>query len=60
MDQVIIKRTKKGVTVYVPNSQCGVFEWILSEGEMGLFAMMDDGQRVVDGQENWNGFEYKG
>ena len=60
MDQVTIKRTKKGWTVYVPKSRGDVFEWILSEGEAGLFAMMDDGQHVADGQEDWNGFEYKG
>ena len=59
MDQVTIKRTKKGVTVYVPNSRYDVFEWILSEGEAGLLAMMDDGQHVADGQEDWNGFAWK-
>jgi len=26
---------------------------------MGLLAMMDDGQEVVAGQEDWNGFEWK-
>jgi len=60
MDQVIIKSTKRGMTVYVPKSQSAAFIWIISEGEIALEAMIDDGQRVVDGQENWNGFEYKG
>ena len=60
MDQVTIKATKKGVTVYVPSSQCDAFEWIISEGEAGLLAMMDDGQHVANGQEDWNGFEWQG
>ena len=59
MDQVIIKSTKRGMTVYVPNSQCAAFIWIISEGEEALLAMVDDGQRVVDGQDNWNGFDWK-
>ena len=59
MDQVIIKSTKRGMTVYVPNSQCDVFEWIISEGEAGLNEALDDGQYVTDGQDNWNGFDWK-
>jgi len=58
MDKVTIKRTKKGWTVHVPSSQCDAFQWILSEGEAGLYAMTDEGQTVVEDQENWNGIEW--
>ncbi len=59
MGQVTIKRTKKGWTVHVPSDQCDAFQWILSEGEAGLYAMIDDGQIVVKDQENWNGIEWE-
>jgi len=58
MDQVTIKTTKRGLTVYVPNSQVDAFRWIISEGETGLYDMMDDGQADEE-QENWNGFVWK-
>ena len=59
MDQVTVKRTKKGWTVYVPSSQCDAFQWILSEGMEGLAAMIDDGQQVIESQDDWNGIEWK-
>ena len=59
MDQVTVKRTKKGWTVHVPSSQCDAFQWILSEGEAGLYSMIDDGQNVVEDQENWGGINYE-
>ena len=59
MDQVIIKSTKRGMTVYVPNSQCDVFEWIISEGEAGLNDMIHEGEYVTEGQDDWNGFAWK-
>lgn len=59
MDQVTIKTTKRGLTVYVPNSQVDAFRWIISEGEIGLYDIVDDGQCADEGQENWNGFTWK-
>jgi len=60
MDQVIIKSTKRGMTVYVPKSQCAAFIWIMSEGEAGLDEAVLDDRHVTEGQENWNGFVHKG
>jgi len=59
MDQVIVKSTKRGVTVYVPYSQCAAFEWIISEGEIALSEMVSEGQYVTEGQDDWNGFDWK-
>jgi len=58
MDKVTVKSTKKGWTVHVPSNQCDTFQWILSEGEDGLYAMIDDGQTITEDQENWNGIEW--
>ena len=58
MDQVTIKTTKRGLTVYVPNSQVDAFRWIMSEGETGLYDHIYDGQADED-QENWNGLVWK-
>lgn len=59
MDQVIIKSTKRGMTVYVPKSQCDTFLWIISEGEAGLDEAVDAGSYVAEGQDDWNGFVWK-
>ena len=61
MDQVTIKRTKKGWTVHIPSSQCRVFGWIITEGEAGLSACHgDEGEPIVaDGDlDDWNGIEW--
>tara|TARA_B100000035_G_C20700240_1_gene422349 strand:+ start:98 stop:289 length:192 start_codon:yes stop_codon:yes gene_type:complete len=61
MDQVTVKRQKKGWLISVPESQYRVFSWILTEGEAGLSACYEDEGEpiVIDGDlDNWNGIKW--
>lgn len=64
MDKVTVKSTKKGWTVYVPDSQLKVFTWILEEGLAGLDSVdYDDDQSepiAANGDlSKWNGIAYE-
>jgi hypothetical protein len=54
-----LKVNKNGsCTLYVPAGQYRALLWILSEGQIGLIDMIDDGQFEEDEYE-WGGFFIK-
>ncbi len=61
MDQVTVKRQKKGWLISVPESQCGVFSWIIMEGEAGLSTCYGDEREPITAKgelDNWNGIKW--